>query len=259
MSDRLRVATLNLLYYPQGDRWRERRPLVEDGFRAIAPDVLGLQEVNRLIDQDHALGASGRGRYSVFRAVEEIPARYPRHWNAVVFLASESAGEVVGHYVQRLTHRRVVQALRIRRPSGATVTCLNTHLHHPDGPVGYIPRRNQVRLVLDWLAGLPVSDVVTLSGDLNAVPEEPAVELLRASGFHSAYETVHGSEPDTFPSGLVAPSIYTGPGFCVDYIWLRGTARVIAAELAWHEASPRDPTLYPSDHRGLFADVEISA
>ena len=74
-ADDLRgLATLNLLYYPQGDRWRERGPLVEAQLRELAPDVIGLQEVNRSIDQDTALaarpsrssttGSSGRPRRS---------------------------------------------------------------------------------------------------------------------------------------------------------------------------------------------------
>ena len=48
----IRLATLNLLYYPQGDRWTERRPLVEAQLGELAPDVIGLQEVDRAKDQD---------------------------------------------------------------------------------------------------------------------------------------------------------------------------------------------------------------
>jgi endonuclease/exonuclease/phosphatase family metal-dependent hydrolase len=258
MTDRVRIASLNLLYYPQGDRWRERRPLVEAGLRAIAPDLLGLQEVNRLIDQDRDLAAAApEAAYTVFRASEIVRRRYPRHWDGVVFLARAEAGEILGHDVRRLTHMRVVQALRLRRPSGRTLTCLNTHLHHPDGPPGFVARRNQVRAILEWLDALPPSDVVTIGGDLNAVPSEPAIDLLRAAGFRSAHHTVNGSDPVTFPSGLIAPSIYRGPGFCIDYVWVRGAAEVVDCRLAWDQPSAADPTLYPSDHRGLIADLVL--
>ena len=91
----IRLATLNLLYYPQGDRWSERRSLVETELRSLAPDVIGLQEVNRSIGQDHALAAAARPQldYRVFRASEAIRRRYPRHWDGVVLLVRQgSAG-----------------------------------------------------------------------------------------------------------------------------------------------------------------------
>ena len=259
-ADHLRVATLNLLYYPQGDRWRERRPLVEAQVRELRPDLLALQEVNRLIDQDTALAASIPERgYRVFRASATVRPRYPRHWDGVVWLVAHDAGVVEAHDVLRLTHLRVVDAIRLRRPSGLTVTALDTHLHHPDGPPGYETRRRQVRKLLAWLDSLPASDVQLLAGDLNAVPQEPAIDLLRAAGFRSAYEVIHGRHDETFPSGLVAPSIYRGPGSAIDYIWVRGAAHVASAAIALDRAATHDPTLFPSDHRGVLADLVLGA
>ncbi|HEU4760011.1 MAG TPA: hypothetical protein VFT91_08535, partial [Dehalococcoidia bacterium] len=43
------VATLNL-FHNMG-RWEERLPLLLDQFAALAPDVIGLQEVNLTTDQ----------------------------------------------------------------------------------------------------------------------------------------------------------------------------------------------------------------
>ena len=93
MPAAIRIATLNLLYYPQGDRWKERRPLVEAGLRDLAPDVIGLQEVNRSIDQDRALAVAAGPTldYEVFRASNTIRNRYPRHWDGVVLLVRRSA------------------------------------------------------------------------------------------------------------------------------------------------------------------------
>jgi endonuclease/exonuclease/phosphatase family metal-dependent hydrolase len=259
MADRVRIATFNLLYYPQGDRWRARRPLVEAQLRSLAPDVIGLQEVNRPIDQDHDLAASAGPEldYRVFRASETIRPRYPRHWDAVVLLAGAGAGEILGHDIHRLTYLRVVQALRLRRPSGRTLTCLNTHLIHGEDPPGYVARRNQVRAILEWLDSLPRSDVVTIVGDFNAAPGEPAANLMRAAGFQSAHHLANGIDPITYPSGLVASWTYGHPELCIDYIWVRGAAEVVDASLAFDRPSLDDPGLYPSDHRGLVANLEI--
>ena len=259
MASTIRLATLNLLYYPQGDRWRERRPLVEAELRALAPDVIGLQEVNRSMDQDHALAAAAGPKlgYRVYRASESIRNRYPRHWDGVVLLVREVAGEVLFHEVQRLTHLRVVQALGLRRPDGSTVTIANTHLHHPDGPPGYVARLRQARTVLAFLHGLPASDAIVLGGDLNGRPDEPSLQSFFGSGFRSATREAGCGDPGTFGSGLIAPTIYRGPPFCIDYLLVRGSVRVLDARLAFDRPAPTDLGLYPSDHRGLVADLAI--
>jgi endonuclease/exonuclease/phosphatase family metal-dependent hydrolase len=263
-EDLLRLATLNLLYYPQGDRWRERRPLVERELGALRPDVLGLQEVNRSIDQDHALAGSvgdaavGAARtYVVHRASQTIRDRYPRHWDGVVVLVAREAGRILFHETTRLTYHRVVQALGLTRPSGASVTIVNTHLHHPDGPTGQRMRLRQARDVLGFVDGLPATGATVLLGDLNATPDEPALDLLFAEGFRSATREAGLGDLPTFPSGLVAPTIYRGPGVSIDYVLVRGMARVIDARLAFDQPSADDPGLYPSDHRGLVADLAL--
>ena len=150
----IRLATLNLLYYPQGDRWTERRPLVEAQLGALAPDVIGLQEVDRAKDQDRGLAAaSGSLDYQVLRASETIRDRYPRHWDGVVLLVRRAAGEILFHETRRLTHLRVVQAVGLRLPNGTTLTVANTHLHHPDGPPGYVARLRQARTIVSLPRG----------------------------------------------------------------------------------------------------------
>lgn len=260
-GDRIRLATINLLYYPQGDRWRERRPLVEAQLRALAPDVIGLQEVNRSIDQDHALAAAAGPDlgYRVYRASETIRDRYPRHWDGVVLLVGRAAGEVLFHETRRMTHLRVVQAIGLRLPGGATLTVANTHLHHPDGPPGYVARLRQARAVLGFLEGLPATDATVLGGDLNGMPDEPSLTSLFDAGFRSATREAGIGDPGTFGSGLVAPTIYRGPSFCIDYLLVRGSARVVSAGLAFDRPAEDDPGLYPSDHLGLVADLEISS
>ena len=96
-------------------------------------------------------------------------------------------------------------------------------------------------------------------GDFNAEPDEPAPERLRAAGFRSAFAEVHGADPAvTWPSGLQAPAMDTdGPPGCLDYIWVRGAARVESARLAFDRPDPVDPTIYPSDHLGIAAWLAV--
>jgi hypothetical protein len=44
---------------------------------------------------------------------------------------------------------------------------------------------------------------------------------------------------------------------CLDYIWLSGSVRVLSARVAANEHPPHDPTIYPSDHYALVAEVEV--
>ncbi len=62
----------------------------------------------------------------------------------------------------------------------------------------------------------------------------------------------------TWPSGLHAPGMDTdGEPGCLDYIWLRGDARAVDARLVFDRPAVGDPTLYPSDHVGLVATVDV--
>ena len=96
-------------------------------------------------------------------------------------------------------------------------------------------------------------------GDFNADPQEPTYARMLAAGFRSAYAEANGAEPAvTWPSGLQAPAMDTdGDPDCLDYIWLRGAVRVVDARLAFDRPHPEDPTLYPSDHLGIGAHVEV--
>jgi hypothetical protein len=44
---------------------------------------------------------------------------------------------------------------------------------------------------------------------------------------------------------------------CLDYIWLRGAARATSARLAFDRPALEDATIYPSDHLGIAAQLEI--
>ena len=96
-------------------------------------------------------------------------------------------------------------------------------------------------------------------GDFNADPTEPAYARMVAAGFRSAFAEANGAEPDvTWPSGLQAPAMDTdGDPSCLDYIWLRGAARAVNARLWADRPAIDDPGLYPSDHLGVVATVDV--
>ena len=75
------------------------------------------------------------------------------------------------------------------------------------------------------------------------------------SRFASAYEKVHGQEPEkTWPTPVNTwdPS----PPGCVDYIFVAG-ARILDAAVAFDIPHPSDDTLFPSDHLGVMARLDV--
>lgn len=244
------MATLNILNL--ADRWAERLPLILSDMAALQPDLLGLQECVYVMQQDRVIGAAGEGRYGVVRGW----AGRPEYGNSLLIreplAASEEARVDLG--LNRAAHR-VVIAL----PGGGSVLVVVTHLHHlgPDEEL----RDDQARQLLEWLATAPPTDAQIVMGDFNADPAEPTVARMRAGGFRSAYAEANGADPAvTWPSGLQAPAMDTdGSPECLDYVWIRGDVRVASAQLAFDRSAADDPTLYPSDHLGIAAHLELGA
>ena len=246
--DRLHIATFNILNL--ADRWPERQGLIYADMAALQPDILGLQEVVYVMHQDRLIGAAGEGTYRAHRAW----ARRPEYGNGL--LVREPLGLTDW---ERLTLSQGRSAGRgvVALPGGARVLVVVTHFHHVVDAEA--ERDAQATVLLDWLDTAPASDAVVAVGDFNAEPVEAAYARISGAGFRSAYAEANGAEPAvTWPSGLQAPAMDTdGDPGCLDYIWVRGAVRVVSARLAWDRPHPEDPTLYPSDHLGVSAQLEI--
>jgi endonuclease/exonuclease/phosphatase family metal-dependent hydrolase len=246
--DRLHVATLNIRNL--ADRWNERLGLLLADMSALQPDLLGLQEVVYPMQQDRLIGAAGDGSYETVRAW----AGRPEYGNSLLVRTPLAARDV-----DRLELGLNRSALRtvIRLASGRSVLVAVTHLHHEVDGAG--ERDDQARQLIDWLDGVPASDVQVAMGDFNANPEEPAVGRMRSHGYRSAFAEANGGEPAvTWPSGLQAPAIDTdGDPECLDYVWVRGGAHVSSARLVFDRPDAEDLTLFPSDHFGISAHLEI--
>jgi endonuclease/exonuclease/phosphatase family metal-dependent hydrolase len=246
--DTVHVATLNIRNL--ADRWFERLPLLLADMAALQPDVIGLQEVVYPMQQDRLIGAAGEGRYSVYRGW----AGRPEYGNSLL-----TRDPLATTDVERLDLGLNRSALRavLRLDSGRSLLVVVTHLHHE--VAGSAERDEQAGRLLDWIASGPIADAHAVVGDFNAHPEEPAAKRMRSHGYRSALAEANGSDPAvTWPSGIQAPGMDTdGEPSCLDYIWVRGDVRAASARLAFDRPATDDPTLYPSDHLGLSAHLEL--
>ena len=135
-------------------------------------------------------------------------------------------------------------------------------------------RVRQVQRVLDHVKGLDPETAVIACGDFNGTPGSPAINLIRQT-LVSAHEVHHGTEPAfTCPTPLVSRQRIRGtvtrgllrlftnrPGGSwqgtLDYIFVSSEVRVLDCGVFLDDPSPKDPTLYASDHLGLAAVLEI--
>jgi endonuclease/exonuclease/phosphatase family metal-dependent hydrolase len=245
----LRIATLNLRNL--ADRWDERLPLLLADTAALRPDILGLQEVVYPLQQDRLLAAATPDEHAIHRGW----AGRPEYGNSLLVrrpLATAGSAERLDLGGTRAAHRVVVEL-----PGGATLLAAVTHLHHlvPDAAV----RDGQAAALLAWLEAAPATTAQVVMGDFNASPAEPAYARMGGAGFRSAFAEANGAEPAvTWPSGLQGPAIDTdGDPACLDYVFVRGGARVVGARLWADRPAADDPGLYPSDHVGIVATIEI--
>lgn len=246
--ERLLVATLNIRNL--ADRWPERQGLAYADMAALQPDIFALQEVVFVLQQDRLIGAAGEGVYSAVRGW----AGRPEYGNSLLIrapLAAESYERL------ELGHGRSAHRVRVRLAAGAPIVVAVTHLHHP--PDAHAERDEQTARLVAWLDVSPPAAAVVVMGDFNADPREPAYARMIEAGYRSAHLEANGAEPSyTWPSGIQAPGMDTdGDPDCLDYIWCRDRVRVIDCRLAFDRPDPDDATLYPSDHLGLAAHLEI--
>ena len=67
------------------------------------------------------------------------------------------------------------------------------------------------------------ADKVFVVGDFNTEPGETPYHMMKEFGFTSAYEKIHGKEPDfTFHPCIEAPYADPDPAACFDYIFFKG-------------------------------------
>jgi endonuclease/exonuclease/phosphatase family metal-dependent hydrolase len=246
---RVKVATLNL--FNRMGAWESRSPLVVDQLEELAPDVIGLQEVDLMIDQGMEISRAINRRLGQQPHYRIKHATSPGPRASIFGIATLARIECVEHEVLDLmTHERMSQRM-VYEIDGSRFAFVNNHLHHP--PEDAAARIEQAEYLLRWLdrhEGLPT----IVSGDFNSYTGEPVVDLMK-SRFRSAFEVIHGREPElTWPTPV--NTYDNSPPGALDYIYVSPEFTVVEAGLAFDKPSADNPDLFPSDHIGLYATLD---
>jgi endonuclease/exonuclease/phosphatase family metal-dependent hydrolase len=246
---KVKVSTLNL-FNRMGD-WDSRFPLVIEQLQELGPDVIGMQEVDLGIDQGIQISREVNRRLGNQEHYRMKHAATPGVRASVFGIGTMSRIECVEHEILDLmTFERIAQRL-VYQVGGSRFALVNTHLHHPVEAAE--ERAQQVAHLLEWIDRQEKLPLVVL-GDFNAYEGEKTVEIMKAR-FRSAYETVHGLEPEkTWPTPV--NTYDNSPAGTLDYIYVSPEFRVVDAGLAFDRPSPDNADLFPSDHLGLYAVLE---
>lgn len=245
----VKVATLNI--FNRMGEWDDRFPLVIDQLEALAPDVIGMQEVDLGIDQGMQISREINKRLGSQPHYRIKHAASPGQRAAVFGIGTLARIEFLEHDILDLmTYDRMSQRM-VFAVDGKKFAFVNNHLHHP--PDAEAERIAQAEKLLAWLDRFdPLPTVV--AGDFNTYEGEGTVAIFK-SKFRSAHEAVHGAEPKlTWPTPVNQWD--NSPAGTLDYIYVSPEFKILDAGLAFNTPSTENPDLFPSDHLGLFATLE---
>lgn len=238
------AVTLNL-WHDQQD-WPRRQRVILDTLRALAPDVILLQEVLEkpgLPNQARAL-AESLGCAFVFASVDP-PGAEKRYGNAILTRHRILASHEVK--LEPLDDYRVAAHARIEvrgRPLDAYVT----HLHHTTE--GGAIRAKQVRHLLAFVDATRGAGALLLGGDFNAPPDAAELEPMR-SRFADAFAAVHPGPAASVTT--LNPAKGHAP-IRIDYLFVdAATLRPIVAAVILDAPDARG--VWASDHFGVWVRV----
>jgi endonuclease/exonuclease/phosphatase family metal-dependent hydrolase len=247
---RFRVVTLNL--EQDHKRWARRRGLVEDEIARLKPDVLALNEVAIPIESARALRASAAQRLGV-------PLALVQQTRTGGLAAVEGEALITRFAVLETGNldfrTRDIVALVARLMIGdAPVDVYVTHLFMSLGDDSL--RLYQVQELLAWIDRRDDVAARIVCGDFNATLDHPSAALM-ASRFRPTQTAPTAFTPLAEADGTVSHPARPRMDRCIDYIWTVGPLAVAASGVCFDRASPDDPSLWPSDHAGVWADLDL--
>lgn len=263
------MLTLNIL--ADLSCWQQRKELLVEGIEKLAPDMIALQEVRLSEDSaqpNPAEWLAKRLNYTQF-------ALCPKSGRAARFegLALLSRLPIQENFCLDLqSQQRVAQIVTLAWGEQKLVLA-NCHLFWQPGES--LERLRQVESLLKYLDSIPGKPFLVVCGDFNGEPHTQAIQTMRQR-FLSAHIVTHGTEPDyTCPTPLKRSTwsllrtmlhyiTVIRPGEMrlnwrgvLDYIFVDPRIHVRECRVVLDQPAENDPRIYPSDHVGLFARIEV--
>ncbi|MBW4518152.1 MAG: endonuclease/exonuclease/phosphatase family protein [Scytolyngbya sp. HA4215-MV1] len=262
----MKVITINILF--ELEHWQQRRDLLVQGLAAEQADLIGIQEFNLQEDTARWLAQQLDMPYVYLVPYAALPYKLGPMYGAAILSRHAFVRQ---EQLDLQGQGRFAQRVEIRVDDRPFVFCNGHYYWQP----GHSPARiAQIQLLLDWLAELPPHLPTIAVGDFNAPPNTPEIGMMR-DRFISAYAAFHGQEPEyTCPTPLVKhrPSLARSIVWrlmnlwknrtwkrwrgTIDYIFVSRHWQVCNCQLIFTKPAPDNPSIYPSDHFGLVAELQ---
>lgn len=265
----LRVLTYNVLHggvtserLGSGQHLEERLAMIVEGLRALAPDLVGLQEVSVGRRRGHVAArlAEALGFEWAFAATTADAPAGSLWWMARTALGFEEGPAVLSRFPITGTRSWTLASCGERYPR--VLVCADVAA--PAGPLHLCSTHTngsacQAASLGTALRTLPSGVPVVLTGDLNATETSAGVRaLLDGGGLVDTFRTANPGMPGQTvwqPVGIAARLARRR----VDYVLVGGGVEVRSSRVVLDRpgrASDGGP-LWPSDHYGVLSEIVI--
>jgi endonuclease/exonuclease/phosphatase family metal-dependent hydrolase len=260
----LKVVTINI--FIDLSLWGERRWLLVEGLSEQQPDMVAVQEVS--IPADNARWLAKQLGFSYVYQTPKMGNAGKKE--AIAILSRFPFEDQKSLDLQ--TQDRVAQYVKVQ-VGDQLVLVANGHFFWQPGESS--ARQHQIERLVDRLQQVPGKSGMVICGDFNATPDSTSIAVMRQH-FTSVYAAKHGHEPEyTTPTPLPRSKLlmvkvffkfirYINPTRfrldwqgTLDYIFINSGLRVLDSQVVLNQPAPDDPTLYPSDHFGVLAVLEV--
>lgn len=246
-----RIATLNL---EQDHKcWEARRDLVAEQVGKLRPDIWALNEI-------HIPSQTGRWLQSAIVKTTGIKYALVQQSKAGEDGRIQGEGLLTRHPVVETAnldyHSHDCVALVARMEiEGRLLDVYVTHLIA--AKVEDSARQHQAKQLLEWMRARDDADYSVVCGDFNAAPDQPSIRLM-AAPYRATQSQPTAFTPLREPGGKPTHPEWERFDRCIDYIWVSPAMKVHATGLCFNEPAKGKSDLWPSDHVGVWADLELA-
>ena len=246
-----RVATLNLERNEK--RWEERRELILQELGDLKPDLFALNEIWLPPQTARSLQERAKSDLGIsYTLLEQPRADRPAHPEAEGLLTRSPVIEQSHRFFSARDTVTLVARLEIE---SCLVDVYVTHLYparHEDSL-----RFEQVAELLAWVKERNDIQHKIICGDCNATLENESMKLM-TDHFHPTQREPTAFTPLREINGQPSHADWDRFDRCIDFIWVSKSIRVINSGRCFDKPSENDDTLWPSDHVGVWADLELN-
>jgi endonuclease/exonuclease/phosphatase family metal-dependent hydrolase len=249
---KLRIATLNM--EQDHKRWALRRELIIEELAAIDPDVFAMNEVCLPLQTARWIQRTMRERHGRdYALVQQTRVNGLSTVEGEALLTKLPIVET-GNLEYRT--RDIVALVARLRAGDRLMDVYVTHHYMSSGDDSL--RLFQAQQLLAWTRSRDDVSLRVACGDFNATLDQPSAALM-AKHFRPTQTAPTAFTALAGEQGEVSHAQSPRMDRCIDFIWLDGPLEVLASKVCFDRPSASDPTLYPSDHAGVWADVAIAS